>query len=118
MVWTSGAGASAWALLIARSERDGPGRDGLSCFAMAMYQPGVTVRPLRQLSGAYHFNEVILDDAFVSTAGLTGELGGGMAVLRTMLASERASIGGGTSALGDGALVALVREVALGRAHA
>src|SRR3546814_19720071 len=62
-VWTSGAGASAWALLIARSERDVPGRDGLSCFAMAMYQPGVTVRPLRQLSGAYHFNEVFLDDA-------------------------------------------------------
>ncbi|HEY9558860.1 MAG TPA: acyl-CoA dehydrogenase family protein [Acidimicrobiales bacterium] len=110
-VWTSGAGASAWALLIARSERDVPGRDGLSCFAMAMYQPGVTVRPLRQLSGAYHFNEVFLDDAFVSTAGLTGELGGGMAVLRTMLASERASIGGGTSARGAGALVALVREV-------
>src|SRR3546814_12358970 len=76
-----------------------------------MYQPGVTVRPLRQLSGAYHFNEVFLDDAFVATAGLTGELGGGMAVLRTMLASERASIGGGTSARGAGALVALVREV-------
>ena len=42
-----------------------PGRGGLSCFAMAMDQPGVTVRPLRQISGAYHFNEVFLDDVFV-----------------------------------------------------
>ena len=87
-VWTSGAGTAAFALLIARTNRDVPGRGGLSCFAMAMDQPGVTVRPLRQISGAYHFNEVFLDDAFVPEGGLIGELGGGWTVLRTMLAAS------------------------------
>jgi alkylation response protein AidB-like acyl-CoA dehydrogenase len=97
-VWTSGAVSADYALLLARTDRDAPGRAGVSCFALAMDQPGVTVRPLRQLSGGYHFNEVFLDDAFVPEDGLIGELGGGFAVLRLMLASERAAIGGGTSA--------------------
>jgi alkylation response protein AidB-like acyl-CoA dehydrogenase len=55
-VWTSGALSSSWALLVARTDRETPGRDGVSCFALAMDQPGVVVRPLRQISGAYHFN--------------------------------------------------------------
>lgn len=63
-----------------------------------MHQDGLEVRPLRQMSGAYHFNEVFLDGAFVPSDHLLGELGGGFTVLRTMLLSERASIGGGTSA--------------------
>jgi alkylation response protein AidB-like acyl-CoA dehydrogenase len=112
-VWTSGAGTAAFALLIARTNRDVPGRGGLSCFAMAMDQPGITVRPLRQISGAYHFNEVFLDDAFVPDGGLVGELGGGWTVLRTMLASERASIGGGTSVRGATALRAMVQELGI-----
>ena len=102
-----------FALLIARTNRDVPGRGGLSCFAMAMDQPGVTVRPLRQISGAYHFNEVFLDDAFVPEGGLIGELGGGWTVLRTMLASERASIGGGTSVRGATALRAMVQDLGI-----
>ncbi len=110
-VWTSGAGSSDHALLIARTDRSVPGRRGLSCFAMPMAQPGVDVRPLRQLSGAYHFNEVFLDGAFVSESGLIGELGGGWAVLRTMLRHERAAIGGGTSGRSAVQLVALVREL-------
>ena len=110
-VWTSGAGSSDHALLIARTDRSVPGRGGLSCFAMPMAQPGVDVRPLRQMSGAYHFNEVFLDEAFVSKSGLIGELGGGWAVLRTMLRSERAAIGGGTSGRGAVQLVALARQL-------
>jgi alkylation response protein AidB-like acyl-CoA dehydrogenase len=106
-VWTSGAGSSDFALLIARTDRSVPGRAGLSCFAMAMRQEGVDVRPLRQMSGGYHFNEVFLDGAFVEETGLIGALGGGFAVLRTMLRSERAAIGGGTSARSATQLVAL-----------
>ncbi len=67
---------------------------------MEMSEPGVTVLPLRQMSGAYHFNEVFLEDVFVAEEGLIGGLGDGWSVLKTMLASERASIGGGTSARG------------------
>jgi alkylation response protein AidB-like acyl-CoA dehydrogenase len=110
-VWTSGATSSDHALLVARTDRATRGRAGLSCFAIAMAQPGVEVRPLRQMSGAYHFNEVFLDDAFVPEAGLVGELGGAWPVLRTMLASERAAIGGGTSARSAGQLVAMAAEL-------
>jgi alkylation response protein AidB-like acyl-CoA dehydrogenase len=97
-VWTSGATSADFALLLARTARDRPGRDGVSCFALRMDQPGVEVRPLRQMSGAYHFNEVFLDGARLEPGSLIGDLGGGFDVLRTMLASERAAIGGGTSA--------------------
>ncbi len=113
-VWTSGAGSADYALLMARTDRAAPGRAGLSCFAMPMGQPGVEVRPLRQMSGGYHFNEVFLDGALVPESGLIGELGGGWPVLRTMLMSERAAIGGGTSARAAVQLVALAKELHLG----
>jgi alkylation response protein AidB-like acyl-CoA dehydrogenase len=108
-VWTSGAGTADFALLLARSE---PviGRGGLSCFIVDMHAPGVEVRPLRQMSGGYHFNEVFLTDVFVPESGLIGERGGGWAVLRTMLASERAAIGGGTSGRSAVQLVALAKH--------
>lgn len=97
-VWTSGATSADHALLLARTDRDRPGRGGVSCFALRMDQPGVEVRPLRQISGAYHFNEVFLDGAALEPGDLIGGLGDGFSVLRTMLTSERAAIGGGTSA--------------------
>jgi alkylation response protein AidB-like acyl-CoA dehydrogenase len=113
-VWTSNAVSADFALLLARTDRSQPGRAGTSCFALAMRQDGVTVRPLRQMSGGYHFNEVFLDEAFVPEDALIGAPGGGFAVLRTMLASERAAIGGGTSARSATQLRALAAE--LGRA--
>jgi alkylation response protein AidB-like acyl-CoA dehydrogenase len=109
-VWTSGAGIADFALLLARSEPV-PGRAGLSCFAAGMRTPGIDVRPLRQMSGGYHFNEVFLDDVFVPSPALIGRLGGGWAVLRTMLTSERAAIGGGTSGRSAVQLVALARHL-------
>jgi alkylation response protein AidB-like acyl-CoA dehydrogenase len=96
-VWTSAAGTSGFALLIARTDKETPGMKGLSCFLLDMTQPGVEVRPLRQMSGAYHFNEVFLEDVFIADDGLVGSLGSAGAILRTMLASERAAVGGGTS---------------------
>ena len=110
-VWTSGAGTSDFALLIARSDGETPGMGGLSCFLMSMRQPGVEVRPLRQMSGAYHFNEVFLQDAFVPEESLVGRLGDARGILRTMLASERAAIGGGTSARGAQQLMQLARRL-------
>jgi alkylation response protein AidB-like acyl-CoA dehydrogenase len=110
-VWTSGAGTSDFALLIARSDRETTGMGGLSCFLMSMRQPGVEVRPLRQMSGAYHFNEVFLQEAFVPEESLVGQLGDARAILRTMLASERAAIGGGTSARGAQQLMQLARRL-------
>jgi alkylation response protein AidB-like acyl-CoA dehydrogenase len=110
-VWTSGAGSSDDALLLARTDPAAPRHAGLSCFALDMTRPGVEVRPLRQMSGAYHFNEVFLDDVFVAETDLIGHLGEGWTVLRTMLASERAAIGGGTSARSAVQLLALADQV-------
>lgn len=113
-VWTSFAGTADFALLLARSE-PAPGRAGLSCFALDMRVQGITVRPLRQMSGGYHFNEVFLDDVFVPADALIGQPGEGWAVMRTMLASERAAIGGGTSGRSAAQLIALARS--MGRSH-
>ncbi|MFC5748328.1 acyl-CoA dehydrogenase family protein [Actinomadura rugatobispora] len=110
-VWTSHAGSAQFALLIARTGTREERSAGLSCFVLDMAQPGVDVRPLRQMSGGYHFNEVFLDDAFVPESGLIGGLGEGWAVLKTMLASERAAIGGGTSARSATQLVGLARRL-------
>jgi alkylation response protein AidB-like acyl-CoA dehydrogenase len=110
-VWTSGAGTSDFALLVARTDREVAGFAGLSCLIIEMSQPGVEVRPLRQMSGAYHFNEVFLNEAFVPEEWLIGDLGGARAVLRTMLASERAAIGGGTSARSVHHLIQLARDL-------
>ena len=112
-VWTSGGGTSDFALLIARTDKEISGMAGLSCFLLDMASQGVEVRPLRQMSGAYHFNEVFLEDVFVPTEGLVGELGSARPILRTMLAGERAAIGGGTSARASQQLVQLA--VRLGR---
>ena len=112
-VWTSNAGTSDLALLIARTDREMPGMAGLSCLILDMSQQGVDVRPLRQMSGAYHFNEVFLQDAFVPEESLLGKLGDARSVLRTMLSSERSAIGGGTSARSAGQLIQLA--VLLGR---
>jgi alkylation response protein AidB-like acyl-CoA dehydrogenase len=109
-VWTSGAGTADFALLLARSERT-RGREGLSFFALDMRSAGVEVRPLRQMPGGYHFNEVFLDDAFVPEHALIGRPGEGWPVLRTMLASERAAVGAGTSGRSAGQLVALARRL-------
>ncbi len=113
-VWTSVAGCASYALLLARTS-DAPGLAGVSCFILDMSDPGVDVRPLRQMSGGYHFNEVFLSEVFVPAAWLVGSLGGGRQVLQTMLASERAAIGGGTSARGAGQLRALAERTGRSR---
>jgi alkylation response protein AidB-like acyl-CoA dehydrogenase len=114
-VWTSGAGQAQHALLLARAQSPSSGDEGLACLVVEMSDPGIEVRPLRQMSGGYHFNEVFLEHVFVSEESLIGRVGGGREVLRTMLASERAAIGGGTSARSAGQLVRLCRD--MGRSH-
>ena len=114
-VWTSGAGEADHALLLARAESPSSRDEGLTCLIADMSDPGIVVRPLRQMSGGYHFNEVFVDRAFVPEDALIGAVGAGREVLRTMLASERAAIGGGTSARSAGQLVRLSRDV--GRSH-
>ncbi|MUL80990.1 MULTISPECIES: acyl-CoA dehydrogenase family protein [unclassified Mycolicibacterium] len=92
-VWTSGATTAEYALLIARTDWDVPKHKGLSFFMIPMRQPGIDVRPLVQITGESHFNEVFITDARVSDAYLLGGEGNGWRVLQTALAYERSIMG-------------------------
>ncbi len=92
-VWTSSAHTAVWGLLVARTDPDLPKHEGLTYFACDMRDPGVEVRPLRQLTGEAEFNEVFLTDVFVPESNLLGEVNGGWLVAMTTLSSERVAIG-------------------------
>jgi len=109
-VWTTMAQYSDWAILLARTDRRVPGRGGLSYLLVDMATPGIDVRPLRQITGVAHFNEVFLTDVRVPAANLVGAEGEGWNVARTTLAAERMAIGaGGGTSFAD--VAALCREV-------
>jgi alkylation response protein AidB-like acyl-CoA dehydrogenase len=95
-VWTSGAHHSDLAILLARTDPDQPKHRGISYFLVDMRTPGIDVRPLRQINGVAHFNEVFLTDVRIPGASLVGEVNGGWRVAQTTLTSERTLIGGGT----------------------
>ncbi len=95
-VWTSGAQHSDWGILMARTDFDVPKHRGITYFLFPMHQDGVEVRPLKQINGASHFNEVFLTDARVPNDNILGGLNNGWAVAMTTLANERAAIGGGS----------------------
>lgn len=101
-VWTSGGQVANWGMLIARTNPDAPKHQGISYFAFQMDQPGVDVRPLREMTGRALFNEVFIDEARVPVANLIGGLNNGWAVANTTLMVERASLGSGGG--GGGAL--------------
>lgn len=92
-VWTSGAATAEYGLLIARTDWDVPKHKGISFFMIPMRQPGIEVRPLVQITGESHFNEVFITDARVPDANLIGGEGNGWRVLQTALAYERSIMG-------------------------
>ena len=110
-VWTSAAHYSDWGVLLARTDPDVPKHRGITAILVPMGSPGIDVRPLRQIDGAIHFNEVFLDEVRVPVANTLGPVGGGWGVAITMLAHERASIGGG-------GMYSMAQVTALARAHA
>ena len=93
-VWNSGASRSERGLLIARTDPTVPKHKGITFFVIDMRQPGIDVRPLRQMNGDVDFDEVFLTDATASADDVIGGVGAGWAVAQTTLAVERTSIGG------------------------
>ncbi|MGO8871657.1 MAG: acyl-CoA dehydrogenase family protein [Acidimicrobiales bacterium] len=93
-VWTSFAQHSDWAILLARTGGPGTGRHGITSFFCDMRTPGIEVRPLCQMTGVAHFNEVFLTDVRIPVANVVGEVDEGWTVARTTLTSERMTIGG------------------------
>jgi acyl-CoA dehydrogenase len=92
-VWTSGAHYSDFGLGVFRSDVDVPKHRGISALIVRMDAPGITIRPLRQINGAAHFNEVFFDDVRVPVANLVGDLHDGWRVARTTMMNERLSAG-------------------------
>jgi alkylation response protein AidB-like acyl-CoA dehydrogenase len=92
-VWTSSGKEAEYGMLIARTNWDVPKHRGISFFWCPMRQPGVDVRPLKQITGESHFNEVFLDDVRIPADHLVGPLDGGWRVLQTALAYERSVMG-------------------------
>ena len=93
-IWTSAAQFSAWGALLARTDPSAPKHDGITYFLLDMKADGVTVSPLRELTGGAMFNTVFLDDVFVPDELVLGEVNRGWEVSRNTLTAERVSIGG------------------------
>ncbi len=93
-VWTSGAHNARFAILVARTDPDVPKHAGLTYFLCDMTDPGVEVRPLRQITGEAEFNEVFLTDVRIPDEQRLGAVGDGWRVANFTLSNERIAIGG------------------------
>ena len=93
-IWTSGAYTADWMFALVRTDFDAPKHDGISFVLLPMDQPGVTVKPIRLISGSSPFCETFLDNAVASKDDLVGDLNRGWTVGKRLLQFERSGIGG------------------------
>src|SRR5262249_41868233 len=100
-VWTSLAHLAKWGMLLARTDPDVPKHNGMTYFVVDMQAPGVTVRPLVQITGDAEFNEVFFDDVRIPDSMRLGGEGEGWRVALTTLMNERVSLSGAGSVSGD-----------------
>ncbi|MFM8355744.1 MAG: acyl-CoA dehydrogenase family protein [Gammaproteobacteria bacterium] len=110
-IWTSGAHYSDWAILVVRTDPSVPKHKGLTYFYINMKSPGIEVKPIKQISGEAHFNEVYFTDVRVPDSQRLGAVGQGWQVSLTTLMNERASIGAGGSAVGFDSVYRLAQKV-------
>ena len=94
-VWTSVAHVADWMMLLARTDPDAPRHKGITYFLLDMTLPGITVKPLTQITGDPEFNEVYLDNVRVHESQILGGLNNGWAVGLTTLMFERLALGFG-----------------------
>jgi len=92
-VWTTDGHWANYGYLLARTDPDATKHKGISAFILDMSSPGVTVRPLRELTGTSDFNEVFFDDVAVPAEAMIGAPGQGWAIANATLAHERTSVG-------------------------
>ncbi len=95
-IWTSGAQYAQFGIMLARTDPEAAKHAGISYFVLDMSTPGIEIRPIRDLTGQSHFNQVFLDDVFVPEDCLIGALNQGWKLARTTLANERVALGSGS----------------------
>src|SRR5438552_2099758 len=91
-VWSSKAHIADWCLLLVRTDAGAAKHKGISCLAVDMRSPGITWRPLVQLSGRSEFNELFLDQVRVPVENTIGPVNGGWPLVRAALAHERGTL--------------------------
>jgi alkylation response protein AidB-like acyl-CoA dehydrogenase len=111
-VWNTSAHHADAGLLLARTDWDVPKHRGISYFILPMRQPGVQVRPLRQMNGHASFNQVFLDQARVPAGNVIGSVGGGWTVALATLAHERRLAPSARQAAGGPPAARALREAA------
>jgi len=94
-VWTSLAHIADWMMLLARTDPDAPKHKGITYFLLDMKSPGVTVKPLKQITGDAEFNEVYFDNVRIHESQILGGLNNGWSVGLTTLMYERLALGFG-----------------------
>ena len=92
-VWTSGAHLSDYGMIVARSDPNAVKHKGLTYFFLDMKTPGIEVKPIKQISGTAHFNEVFFNDVRIPDSQRLGEEGEGWKVALTTLMNERLAVG-------------------------
>jgi alkylation response protein AidB-like acyl-CoA dehydrogenase len=112
-VWTSFAHLASFGILLARTDPDAPKHSGISYFICPMDAPGVTIRPIVDMTGDHTFNEVFFDGVRLARENLVGPVNGGWALAKVTLGNERVSLSGEGALWGQGPtaqdLVDLVR---------
>lgn len=102
-VWTSNAHHCTHGFATVRTNTDAAKHAGITMMVIDLKAEGVEVRPLRQITGHAHFNEVFFDDVFVPDEDVVGPVDQGWTIARSTLGNERISLGGGTDGgMGDG----------------
>jgi 3-oxochol-4-en-24-oyl-CoA dehydrogenase len=91
-VWTSLAQISNWGICLARTDPDAPKHRGITYFLVDMASDGIEIRPIRDITGAENFNEVLLTDLFVPDEHVVGMVDDGWSLARTTLANERVGL--------------------------
>ena len=94
-IWTSGALHSSRGMLVARTDFDQPKHKGLTYFIIDLDQPGVEIRPIKQMNGMSHFNEVFFTDARVGDSDRVGDVNNGWTVTTATLGFERSGLSEG-----------------------
>jgi alkylation response protein AidB-like acyl-CoA dehydrogenase len=110
-IWTSSAQHADWIFLLVRTDSAAPKHKGISYLLVDMHSPGVTVRPLVQMTGASGFNQVFFDDVRVPKKNLVGEKNQGWQVAITTLMFERTGGGGGDNRGAIRELAELARRI-------
>lgn len=101
-IWTSGADYADWMFCLVRTDQNAPKHEGISFILFSMKSPGVTVKPIKLISGASPFCETFFDDVRVPKRNVVSEVNKGWTVAKRLLQYERTSIGG----MGGGGSVA------------